>query len=148
MLVLILDHLTKFLVYHNWPEPYQNEIVVVPGFFRLVHWRNLGAAWGIFAGRTWLLGCVSLAASLALVLFWRKISEKDPHYALPCGVLLCGVLGNMIDRFFFFDGVVDFLRFEFWPAFNIADSAICCSVVYLIIYELFFVRKNEKSTEG
>ena len=48
----------------------------------------------------------------------------------------------MIDRFFYPEGVIDFLRFEFWPAFNVADSAITCSVVSLIIYELFLARRT------
>ena len=48
--VLALDQLTKFMVYTIWPIPGENELVVIPGFFSLVHWRNLGAAWGILLG--------------------------------------------------------------------------------------------------
>ena len=140
--VLILDQLTKLLVCRAWPIPGKGGLVLIPGFFRLVHWRNLGAAWGIFAGRTWALGCFSLLVSLVLVLFWRRITEGKRGYAIPCGILLGGILGNMVDRFFYPEGVIDFLRFEFWPAFNVADSAITCSVVSLIIYELFLARRT------
>ncbi len=117
------------------------EWVILPGVFRLVHWRNPGAAWGLFHEWTWLLGVFSLAVALALILLWSRIVEKNPCYAIPCGCLLGGILGNMIDRFFFPQGVVDFLRFEFWPAFNVADSAISCSIVFLLVYELFFARR-------
>ena len=63
--VLALDQLTKFMVYTIWPIPGENELVVIPGFFSLVHWRNLGAAWGIFARHTWLLAVVSLVGIAA-----------------------------------------------------------------------------------
>ncbi len=121
------------------------EWVVIPGVFRLVHWRNPGAAWGIFHQWTWLLGAFSLVVALAMVIFWRRIVEKNSWYAIPCGCLLGGVLGNMVDRFFFSQGVVDFLRFEFWPAFNVADSAITCSIVFLLVYECFFARRRSAS---
>lgn len=150
LVVLILDQFTKFLVYHNWPVPGENEIVLIPGVFKLVHWRNLGAAWGIFAGRTWLLGMLSMVVALALILCWRKITEKEPLYAIPLGFLLGGILGNMIDRIFFAQGVVDFIRIEYWPAFNVADSAISCSVVFLVIFEFIRARRSaaEKKKDG
>ncbi len=137
LLVLLLDQLTKYVVCSVWPVPGAGELVVIPGFFRLVHWRNTGAAWGILEGRSWLLGLFSFVVAAALALLWRRIVEKNSLYAIPCGVLLGGVLGNMIDRLFFPDGVVDFLRFEFWPAFNVADSAICLSVCFLAGYEFY-----------
>ena len=148
LLVLFLDHLTKYLVCLAWPEPGAGEAVVIPGLFRLVHWRNTGAAWGLFHDRSWLLGLFSLAVALAMLLLWRRLVEKNPFYAIPYGVLLGGVLGNMVDRLFFPQGVVDFLRFEFWPAFNVADSAICCSIAFLLGYELFFARRKGKGKEA
>lgn len=145
MIVFALDHLTKFLVCHIWPNPGENEFVLIPGVLKLVHWRNLGAAWGIMAGRPWLLGLLSLVVALAIIFYWKTISEKEPFYAIPCGFLLGGILGNMIDRLFFPLGVVDFIRFEYWPAFNVADSAISCSVFFIIFYE--FLRAKRKSGE-
>jgi signal peptidase II len=134
--VMGLDHLTKWLVRLAWPVPGEGEFIVIPGFFKLVHWRNLGAAWGILDGRTWLLAMVSLLAALALIIFFRRFTEGKPVYAIPAGVLLGGIAGNFIDRALFPEGVVDFLAFRWWPAFNVADSAICCSVIFLVVVNL------------
>lgn len=131
-----LDHLTKWLVRLAWPTPGEGEFVIIPGFFKLVHWRNLGAAWGIFNEHTWLLAVMSLLAALMLIIFFRRFTEGKKLYALPAGILLGGIVGNLIDRAFFTEGVVDFLAFRWWPAFNVADSAICCSVIFIIICNL------------
>ena len=145
--VLALDQLTKFMVYTIWPIPGENELVVIPGFFSLVHWRNLGAAWGIFARHTWLLAVVSLAAALGVALFFKRLSEGKPVLAMAYGILLGGIVGNLVDRTFFAEGVVDFLAFRWWPAFNVADSAITCSVVFLMAHSLFFARGEKKSAQ-
>lgn len=142
ILVVILDHLTKFLVYHNWPIPGEDFLTVIPGVFALVHVRNHGAAWGMFSNHPSILGWLSLTAALVIVLFWKKITCKNPAYAMPFGFLLGGILGNMVDRLFFAEGVVDFLCLRFWPAFNVADSAISLAVIYLCIYEFFLRRKH------
>ena len=48
--VLALDQITKKLV--NWLLPIEDEKVIIPGFFKLVHWGNTGAAWSLFTGST------------------------------------------------------------------------------------------------
>ena len=144
--VLFLDQLTKWLVVKAWPIPNRDSLVVIPGFFSLVHWRNRGAAWGILDNHTWLLAAVSLLAALALVFFFRKLTEGKTAYCLAYGFLLGGILGNFIDRAFFTEGVVDFLAFRWWPAFNVADSAITCSIVFLVVYVFFFERRSDKIT--
>ena len=144
--MLALDQLSKGLIYWLWPEPGSGECVLIPGFFRIVHWRNLGAAWGIFAGHTWLLGVLSLCALVALIIFFDYLTEGKKLLAYPFGVLIGGIAGNMIDRFFYEDGVIDFIRFEFWPAFNIADSAICCSVIFLVVVNFLYTKKEGKPT--
>ncbi|MBR6470894.1 MAG: signal peptidase II [Victivallales bacterium] len=150
--VVAMDHLTKYLVYANWPDPAAgNEIVIIPGVFSLVHVRNLGAAWGIFHQYTWLLAVISLLAALVLIVFFKPLSEGKPPLALAYGTLLGGILGNFIDRAFFSEGVVDFLDFHLgrawsWPAFNVADGAITCSVIFLLVYAVFFER-HEKSVK-
>ena len=61
--VVLLDQLTKWLTVWKWPRPFGegDEVWVIPGFFRLVHWRNLGAAWSILEGRMGLLTVISMA---------------------------------------------------------------------------------------
>lgn len=151
-LVLILDQISKFFVLHYWPEPGKIYQEVIPGFFSLVHFRNTGAAWGILSDHTWLLGLISLFALAAIILFFRQLSESRLPLALSYGILTGGIAGNLYDRLIR-RFVVDFLFFYFrdyehsWPAFNIADTAITCSVTFMVIYSLFFAgRKKPECT--
>lgn len=137
LVVLAADHFTKWLVYSNWPIPGQNQIVVIPGFFRLVHWRNTGAAWGILSQHTWLLGLFSALVVAVIIIAFRRLSGGRSDMAIPLGVLLGGAAGNLIDRVFFSAGVVDFLSFGWWPAFNLADAAITCSVTFIVVWTLW-----------
>lgn len=145
--VLALDQASKLLVCAIWPQPGSGQLVLIPGFLRIVHWRNPGAAWGIFSDHTWMLAALSLAAAAAIVIFFRTITEGKAILAIPFGVLLGGIIGNFIDRAFYAGGVIDFIRFEFWPAFNVADSAICCSIAFLVVASILSGRKA-KSGNG
>lgn len=146
--VLVLDQVSKFFVLRCWPQPGRIYQEVIPGFFSLVHFRNTGAAWGIMSGQTWLLGLISLCALLGIVIFFRQLTESRLPLALSYGILIGGIAGNLYDRLarrF----VVDFLFFYFrdyeysWPAFNIADMAITCSVTFMVIYSLFFAGRKK-----
>lgn len=132
VVVLVLDQWTKWLVLRNVPE--YGSIPVIPGFFDLVNIRNRGAAFG-FLNRSdiewqfWLfLGatCVAFGAIVMLVRTWPR-----QHSVLfgSLGLVLGGALGNLIDRVRY-RAVVDFLDVYagqwHWPAFNVADMAICC----------------------
>ena len=142
--VLALDQLTKWLVVLAWPVPYEDVFVVIPGVLRLVHWRNTGAAWGIFASHTWLLTLISAVACLALALGFDSFTDRKPMRALPAGVLLGGIAGNLIDRAFYPQGVIDFISLPHYPAFNVADSAITCSIIFIIACEFLRGRKATK----
>jgi signal peptidase II len=151
--VLALDHLTKWLVIRAWPETtYEPPVEVIPGFFSLVHYRNRGAAWGIFADHTMLLALVSLAVFVAMIVYFRRLTEDVPERAIALGAVLGGVVGNLIDRLFRHE-VVDFLLF-YWgdwhtrsfPAFNIADSAITCGIAVFIISS--FLRGEQDNGKG
>lgn len=147
-LVLVLDQISKFLVLHYWPEPGRVYQEVIPGFFSMVHFRNTGAAWGILSDHTWLLGLISLFALAAIIVFFRQLSESRLPLALSYGILTGGIAGNLYDRLIR-HFVVDFLFFYYrdfehsWPAFNIADTAITCSVIFMVIYSLFFAGRKK-----
>jgi signal peptidase II len=152
LVVLGLDHLTKYLVIRAWPEPGPMlRLQVIPGFFSLVHYRNRGAAWGIFSDHTFLLAVVSVVVFAMMVYHFRRLTEDMPERALALGAVLGGVVGNMLDRLFRHE-VVDFLLF-YWhghafPAFNVADSAITCGIGVFIVSS--FLRgdpREEESTE-
>lgn len=151
ILIFILDQITKLFVLKNWQTPGKIYIEVIEGFFSLVHFQNTGAAWGIMADKTQLLGLISLGALLAIIIFFKYLTESLLLPSIAYGILLGGIAGNLYDRLFR-GFVVDFLFFYYkdyehsWPAFNIADAAISCSVAVLLIYSLFFY-KNTKGQD-
>ena len=76
-------------------------------------------------------------AAIAIIVFWRRLTAGSRFCEWCYGVLLGGIVGNMIDRFLR-PGVIDFLHFYFrrwaWPTFNVADTAITCSLFLLVIH--------------
>lgn len=113
---------------------------VFPSFFHLVHFRNSGAAWGMFQGRTTVLAFLSIAILAGIVWRFSDLTEGRRERALALGLVIGGTIGNLYDRLFRGE-VVDFLLFFFrsfkWPAFNVADSAICCGVGLFIASSFF-----------
>jgi len=140
--VIGLDQLTKWLVLHLLG--YAEEKVVVGGFFKFVNWSNTGAAWSLFRGNNGWLAIVALAA---LVVLYFSRHHFDAHTwlgQLAFGLIFGGIVGNLIDRLAR-GHVVDFLYFYLqqrggteigFPAFNVADSAICTGVglVFLLTW--------------
>jgi len=142
-LVVVLDQVTKFVIYHGLPL--YDEIVVVPHFFSIVHYHNPGGAFGIFAGtengfRHIFFLVVSIMA-LGLVFYFYRSTPKT-HRFLSTGFALIfgGAIGNLVDRFRF-GQVIDFLDVYVngwhWPAFNVADSAITIGIS-IFVYHLLF----------
>lgn len=139
--LLALDQLTKALAvsYLRHAPP----VRVIPGFFNLCYVENRGAAWGVLAGSQRFLILFTL---LTLgFLFWRRThlfgSLRGGSFIFT--VLLAGIIGNLIDRMRL-GYVVDFLDF-YWkqshfPAFNIADSAICVATFLLLFSQWFHDR--------
>ncbi len=141
--VLALDRLTKWIVARD--IALHDSIQVIPGFFRLTHVQNSGAAFGLFADSPsqWKIAVLVLFSIVALVivsmLLWRN-SHSMSTTGLGLSLILGGALGNLWDRLV--NGrVVDFLLFYIgdhqWPAFNVADSAIVVGAGLLVIEILF-----------
>lgn len=137
--VLGFDQATKWLVQRSME--FGAERTILEGFFKLVHWGNTGAAWSIFRHHNdWLAGFSALA--MLALWRWRRHFEYDRRPGqVALGLLFGGIVGNLLDRIIH-EHVVDFLRF-YWirrsgsevgfPAFNVADSAICTAVAILMI---------------
>lgn len=132
--------------------PLYQRVEVIQGFFNLTHVRNTGGAFGIFGGEKGGVGSllfvvVSLLAIGAIIFLFIKIREGEKALALSFSLVLSGAIGNLIDRLRYGE-VVDFLDFHLstyhWPAFNVADSAICIGIG-LMALELFR-REGKKST--
>lgn len=139
---LALDQLTKLAVLKYLG--YAQEKVVIEGFFKFVHWGNTGAAWSLFhqvAGSNQLLAMFALAALLVLFFTRHHFDSHTLLGQLSLGLIFGGIAGNLIDRFRH-GHVVDFLYFYLsrrgggeigFPAFNVADSAICTGVALLFL---------------
>ena len=136
--VLMLDQVTKLLVIgllDQWDQR-----VIVDGFFKFVHWGNTGAAWSLFHGNNGVLALVSVAALVILAWARHKFDLSTGLGQFAYGLVTGGILGNLIDRLRV-GHVIDFLYFyiqdHHWPAFNVADSAICVGVALYIIATSF-----------
>lgn len=138
--VFAADQLSKTWILATFPDftyhPAEGGIVVIPGFFNIVHLGNTGAAWGIFQDQSHWLGLLAMTALVAIFLFRRYLNLDLLAVQISFGLLCGGIAGNLIDRMRH-GYVVDFLDFHLgsftWPAFNIADAGIVVGVgIYLI----------------
>ena len=138
LFVIALDQVSKEWV--RGAFSLHETIPLIPHFFSLTYVRNTGAAWGIFSGQNLALSLLAFVMLVALVLFRRKILPPGKPHRIALGLLCGGIVGNLFDRLRL-DYVVDFLDFHFrgahFPAFNVADSAICVGVGIYILGSLF-----------
>jgi signal peptidase II len=158
VVILVLDQATKLLVlrYLGYDLDYARERVVVPGFFKLVHWENTGAAWSFLTGHNNLLALVAVVALVVLFLTRHHFNSRTLPGQLALGLIFGGILGNLIDRIRT-GHVIDFLYFyaQLWgkergfPAFNVADSAICVGVglIFLITWRTQPPVENRQAAE-
>ena len=152
--VFALDQFTKWLVLRSiklW-----DEIVIIPGFFNLAHRDNTGAAWSMFTGNNAVLATVALLALVALFLARKHFNAHTVVGQIAFGLVFGGITGNLTDRLLpTRHAVVDFLHFYMarrgtseifdFPAFNVADSAICTGVV--LIFLITWKNENERKPE-
>jgi signal peptidase II len=148
LIIFAVDQITKFLVNH-YLLPYTDEKVIIPGFFKFVDWGNTGAAWSLFTNRNGLLAVVGVVALFVLFRSRRHFDVHTKLGQLALGLIFGGILGNLTDRLVLHH-VTDFLYFYMerrgaqpigFPAFNVADSAICIGVGLIFISTL----KNDRS---
>ena len=129
--IVLLDQLTKALVLNTMVFG-RDERVIVDGFFKFVHWGNTGAAWSMFHGNNEFLAIVSLIALLVLFLYRRHFDIRTTLGQISLGLIFGGIVGNLIDFNYFYLQQRGGREVGF-PAFNIADMAICSGVGLLFI---------------
>ena len=147
LLVVLLDRWTKRLVAARIAM--YTHIQIIPGFFRLTHTENTGAAFSLFADSPshWktamLIGFSFVAMVIVSVLLWRQ-SRALTITGIALSLILGGAVGNLWDRIAS-GRVVDFLLFYIqqyqWPVFNLADSAIVIGAALLVI-EILWARPH------
>jgi signal peptidase II len=129
LFVVLCDQLTKWLA----PILLGKPLVLIPSFLSLAVVNNYGAGFGILQGQRWVLVWISVMV-IGLILYYYDYILKE-KLLLGAGLVLGGTVGNLIDRLFF-GHVVDFISFSFWPAFNLADSAITIGVIIIAVQAL------------
>src|SRR6516165_4800642 len=150
--VVLLDQVSKWLVAQK--IALYDGVDVVPGFFRLTHVQNEGAAFGLFSNSTsqWKVAMLIMfsVAALAVVsaLLWKNGNAMNAT-AIALSLVFGGALGNLWDRVSS-GRVIDFLDIYYgshhWPAFNVADSAIVIGAL-LLLSEIFLAPQEEKAGE-
>ena len=119
-------------------------IVFIPKFFHLTFVLNPGAAFGLFAGRTWIFIVTAVIVLIAVVIAQFRISREEKLIRLAFGMIGGGALGNLYDRVAI-GRVVDYLDFQVWSyVFNFADSMIVIGVGLLLI-EFY---RQERASKG
>lgn len=127
--------ITHFGLGHNLP--------VIAGLFDLRYVRNTGAAWGIFAGHNAPLIILSVIMLTVIFVYRKQFLYDTIIHRVAGGLMAGGIIGNLIDRVKM-GYVIDFLDFyagaRHFPAFNIADSAICVGVALYILSQVLEAR--------
>jgi signal peptidase II len=132
--VVILDQITKALaVRYLQGEP---PVELLGHWLQLTFLRNSGAAFSIGTSYTFIFTAVAAAVIVVIARTSRRLGSLG--WAIALGGLLGGAIGNLLDRLFrdpgFMRGyVVDFIAFPNFPVFNLADSAIVCSSILMVI---------------
>jgi signal peptidase II len=145
--IILLDQLSKWIV--SAQLDLYDSIAVMPSF-NLVLAHNYGAAFSFLAGaggwQRWFFTGLAIIVAVVLTVWMSRLKSEAKWEAISLALILGGAIGNVIDRVLH-GYVIDFIDVYYgsyhWPAFNIADSAICVGAVMLIIDS--FKKKPEAS---
>jgi len=110
---------------------------VIHDFLRITHWRNSGAAFGMFRNANTYLAIVGAVCIVLAIAIYPKLRYLGPYFAVALGLVAGGAMGNLIDRVVF-KSVTDFISVKYFsPIFNVADSAIVLGSFLMICVVLF-----------
>jgi signal peptidase II len=146
--VLAADQLSKWWAIDSLP----GRTIELVGSLQLRLAMNYGTAFSIAEGRGALISLLALAIVAVLLVSGREATK--PLTAVALGMVVGGALGNLLDRGFregdgfLGGGVVDFIDLQWWPIFNIADSAIVVGAILLFLTQLREGDGGESDTDG
>ncbi|KMM86866.1 signal peptidase II Aspartic peptidase. MEROPS family A08 [Pseudomonas taetrolens] len=148
LLVLVIDQVSK--TYFDSALTMYQRIEVIPDFFSWTLAYNTGAAFSFLADsagwQRWLFALIAVVVSTVLLVWLKRLGRNDTWLAIALALILGGALGNLYDRIAY-GHVIDFIlvhwEHRLFPAFNVADSAICVGAVMLAL-DMF---KSKKSGE-
>jgi signal peptidase II len=136
------DQLTKAVVSSQLAL---GDAVEILGPLSIHHVQNTGIAFGLFADATSVVIVLTAAAITALVVFFARSGRRHPLLPVAVGLVLGGSLSNLVDRLRL-GHVTDFLDFDYWPAFNLADTFIVVGVALLFL--CFVAADRSSATVG
>lgn len=148
LLLLVADQLTKQIVIANMAL--YDSIELLP-FFNLTYVRNYGAAFSFLSDaggwQRWFFTIIAVVVSVVIMVWLARLDAAQKKLGLALSLVLAGAVGNLIDRSIY-GYVIDFfhLYYQNWhyPAFNIADSAICIGAA-LLIWDSFSSKPEVKA---
>ncbi|MCV2224473.1 signal peptidase II [Pseudomonas mercuritolerans] len=150
LLVLVIDQASKFY-FESKLEMFQ-QIVIIPDLFSWTLAYNTGAAFSFLADSSgwqrWLFALIAIVVSAVLVIWLKRLGRNDTWLAVALALVLGGALGNLYDRVAL-GHVIDFILVHwqnrwYFPAFNIADSAITVGAIMLAL-DMFKSKKTEEA---
>ncbi|WP_434766775.1 signal peptidase II [Pseudomonas triticicola] len=150
LLVLVIDQASKFY-FEARLEMFQ-QIVIIPDLFSWTLAYNTGAAFSFLADSSgwqrWLFALIAIVVSAVLVVWLKRLGRHDTWLAVALALVLGGALGNLYDRIAL-GHVIDFILVHwqnrwYFPAFNIADSAITVGAIMLAL-DMFKSKKTEEA---
>ena len=137
VLVLALDQVSKYLIVAHLAD--RAPIRLLGGLLTITYTRNAGAAFSLGTGFTFIFTAVALAVIVVIIRTARRLYSVA--WAIALGALLGGAVGNLMDRLFRAPGpgrghVVDWIQLPHFAVFNLADSAITCAAVGMVLLSL------------
>lgn len=131
--VLLVDQISKQIVRSNvrLGNVYQPDLWLSQ-YARIIHWKNTGAALGMFQNFGDVIGVFSFLVVLGIVFFYPRIPREDWPLRVGLGLIVGGALGNLLDRVLH-GYVLDFISVGSFPVINMADASISCGVAVFVI---------------
>ena len=137
LICILIDQIIKIIVSTN--IKFTSSINIISNFFRITYLKNYGAAWSILTGDKIFLILVSFIALILIYYFFLKNKKLNNIEEVLYGLLIGGVIGNLIDRIRL-GYVIDYLDFNIlnynYPVFNLADSLIVISIIFLLVLNI------------
>jgi signal peptidase II len=131
--IILLDQWTKDWVRNNIPLGEKwTPLSGLEGYARIVHWKNTGAAFGMFQDLSIVFTVLAILVSIAIIYYYPRVPRSEWPLRLALGLQLGGAIGNLIDRLFI-GHVTDFISVLNFAVFNIADASISVGVAVLVI---------------
>lgn len=139
LLVFVADIGIKMVVMNSMGYGWENRIEILP-FFNLLYVHNYGAAFSFLSDQAgwqrWFFTAIAFVVTGLLAFWMRRLPVSDKWNNIAYALIIGGAVGNVFDRVVH-GFVVDYLDFYWgnyhWPAFNLADSAICIGAAMIIL---------------